>query len=46
MFENKTQQNYKGPTTTAKSAIEGRLKVGVANRKKKAFIKKRLKQII
>lgn len=34
--------NYSGPTTTAKSAAEGRLKVGI-NKKKKKIIKKYLK---
>ena len=35
--------NYLGPTTTANSAAEGRLKVGVVGRKKK-IIKKLLKK--
>lgn len=37
--------NYSGPTTTANSAEEGRLKVDVnQKRKKKAIIKKFLKK--
>lgn len=34
--------NYSGPTTTAKSAAEGRLKVGIGQKKRK-IIKKYLK---
>jgi hypothetical protein len=38
------QPNYSGPTTTASSMAEGRLKVGVdTKKKKKAIIKKYLK---
>ena len=36
------QSNYSGPTTTANSAGEGRLKVDT-NQKKKKIIKKHLK---
>ena len=37
--------NYSGPTTTANSAIEGRLKVGVGTiQKKKKILKKYLKK--
>ena len=38
-----TPPNYSGPTTTANSAAEGRLKVEVSQKKRK-IIKKRLKQ--
>ena len=39
------QPNYSGPTTTANSAEEGRLKVSVSQKKgKKAIIKKYLKK--
>jgi len=38
------QPNYSGPTTTANSATEGRLKVGVASHNKKAVIKKLIKK--
>ncbi len=45
MLESSSQPNYSGPTTTAESAVSGRLKVGVGqNKKKKAIIKKILKQ--
>lgn len=39
-----TQPNYSGPTTTANSQAEGRLKVDVNQKKKKSIIKKYLKQ--
>ena len=38
-----TQSNYSGPTTTASSAADGRLKVGVIQKKKK-IIKEHLKK--
>lgn len=41
---NNNQQNYSGPTTTATSATEGRLKVDVNQKRKKAIIKKYLKK--
>lgn len=37
-----SQPNYSGPTTTAESAAEGRLKVGVSQKKK--IIKKILRR--
>ena len=37
-------QNYSGPTTTTDSIADGRLKVGVVQRKKKKIIKKYLKK--
>lgn len=39
-----TNQNYSGPTTTVTSNMEGRLKVDVNQKKKKAIIKKYLKK--
>ena len=39
MIDVPQQPNYAGPTTTANSAIEGRLKVGVAQGKKRKIIK-------
>lgn len=43
MLDFAPQPNYSGPTTTASSIAEGRLKVGVDTKKKKrAIIKKYL----
>jgi hypothetical protein len=42
-MDNFSTPNYSGPTTTANSAAEGRLKVGVTQAKKK-IIKKHLKK--
>jgi hypothetical protein len=42
MLDINTPQNYTGPTTTANSATEGRLKVGVETKKK--IIRKYLKK--
>jgi hypothetical protein len=36
---------YSGPTTTAQSEMEGRLKVDAGIQKKKSVLKKHLKQI-
>jgi len=46
MSDFNSQPNYSGPTTTADSATEGRLKVDVGGmkKKKKAIIKKYLKK--
>lgn len=45
MLDSNPQPNYSGPTTTANSAAEGRLKVDVGQmKKKKAIIKKHLKK--
>lgn len=46
MIDIPSQPNYSGPTTTANSAAEGRLKVDVGGmkKKKKAIIKKYLKK--
>lgn len=42
-MENNTP-NYIGPTTTANSAAEGRLKVDVNQKKKRKILKKYLKR--
>jgi hypothetical protein len=42
MLDFKPQPNYSGPTTTANSASEGRLKVDVNQKKKKKILKRYL----
>lgn len=42
MFESNAPQNNTGPITTATSAADGRLKVGVDTKKKKKSIIKRI----
>jgi len=44
MIELNYKQNYQGPSTTAKSAVDGRLKVGVASLKK-AIKNKKIKKM-
>ena len=45
MSDTNPTANYLGPTTTANSAVEGRLKVSVSQkRKRKAIIRKHLRK--
>lgn len=44
MLDFNTQPNYSGPTTTINSALEGRLKAGIMEKKKRKIIKKHLRK--